>query len=273
MVPIRGACFDVGHDDARVAPANYVADREGPSRRVCVPSFELAPMEVSNAEWERFVNATGHVTDAERFGWSFVFLREVASACTSRVAVEAPWWAAVEGADWRHPGGPGSTAVPTHPVVHVSWHDARAYCTWAGGRLPTEAEWELAARGVRPTDAARALFPWGDKMLPGGVHRMNVWQGNFPEHNSGDDGWVGVAPVDAYGAQNEYGLRNLVGNVWEWVDDPWEARVDDAETAERVKKGGSYLCHASHCYRYRVAARSHNSADASMGNLGVRCAR
>jgi formylglycine-generating enzyme required for sulfatase activity len=154
--------------------------------------------------------------------------------------------------------------------VHVSWRDALGFCRWAGVRLPTETEWEYAARGG--LDLAR--YPWGDELTPDGGHRCNIWQGRFPAQNTVDDGYTGTAPVDAY-PPNGYGLFNVAGNVWEWCEDRWSApgqppgRGDDAE---RVMRGGSYLCHESYCNRYRVAARTRNAPDAATGNLGFRCA-
>lgn len=247
-------------------PHAYAADGEGPVRTVEVAPFWIARHAVSNADFARFA-ATGFITEAERFGWSFVFAGMLPDDFPpTNGVVDAPWWRRVDGADWRHPEGPGSEigARSSHPVLHVSWNDALAYCEWAGARLPTEAEWEFAARA----GLEGCAFPWGDDLEPAGEHRMNVWQGRFPAHNVCADGFYGTCPVDAF-PPNAYGLFNMTGNVWEWVDDVRHP----GEAAQRVQKGGSYLCHASYCRRYRCAARMHSTADSSTGNAGFRCAR
>ena len=203
-----------------------------------------------------------------------------------------PWWVAVPGARWDRPLGERSSVstLADHPVVHISWHDAAAYAAWAGRSLPTEAQWEFAARGG--TD--RQTFPWGDRLEPRGRHRCNVFQGRFPDHDTAADGFAGTCPVKAF-TPNAYGLHNLCGNVWEWtadwfspdwhVDERPETRVNPvgptAETTpvdpsgqrRRVQKGGSYLCHRSYCNRYRLGARTGNAPDSSTTNAGFRCVR
>ena len=277
MVRLEGGRFLMGSEDALA----YPDDGEGPVRAVKLTPFWIDATAVSNERFAAFVAATGHVTDAERFGWSFVFAGLLPDDFpATRGVAAAPWWRQVEGADWRHPEGPRSAVDDRrdHPVVHVSWRDATAFAAWEGKRLPTEAEWEYAARGGLEQKA----FPWGDEREPGGEHRMNVWQGRFPGSNTLDDGWLGTAPVGAF-PPNGYGLHNTTGNVWEWCADWFSAAparrgtTSDPEGpptgTSRVMRGGSYLCHESYCRRYRVAARSANTPDSSTGNLGLRCAR
>lgn len=260
IIALPGGAFRMGSNDR-----TFPGDAEGPVREVVVEPFTIDAYAVTNAAFAAFVEATGHVTDAERFGWSFVFhtfLRP--EHPPTRGVAAAPWWREVHGAAWDRPEGPGSSVDGRldHPVVHVSWRDAAAYAAWAGGRLPTEAEWEYAARG----GLEQRTFPWGDELEPGGRHRCNVWQGDFPHHDSGADGHVGTAPVGAY-EPNGFGLYQAVGNTWEWCADWW-----DAGATSRVMKGGSYLCHASYCNRYRVAARTHSTPDSSTGHAGFRLA-
>jgi formylglycine-generating enzyme required for sulfatase activity len=190
------------------------------------------------------------------------------------------WWFHVEGADWNHPEGPETNldGRMDHPVVHVSWRDAQAYCAWAGKRLPTEAETEYAARG----GLAQKRYVWGDELTPGGKHMCNIWQGDFPRTNTAEDGYVGTAPAKSF-EPNGYGLYNMSGNVWEWVFDRWSTNfhvngprinpIGPPTGDRRVTRGGSYLCHYSYCNRYRVAARTSNTPDSSTGNTGFRCAR
>jgi formylglycine-generating enzyme required for sulfatase activity len=260
MVALAGGSFTMGSDD----PLAYPDDGEG-ARSGAVAPFRVDTCAVSNLRFAAFADATGHVTDAERFGWSFVFGGLLPDDfAPTRAAAAAPWWRQVFGATWRHPEGPqsGIDERLEHPAVHVSHRDALAYCAWAGVRLPTEAEWEFAARG----GLEARIFPWGDELEPRGEHRMNVWQGAFPNLNTGADGYVGTCPVDAF-APNGYGLHNATGNVWEWTAEPLRSMGPDL-----LQKGGSYLCHASYCRRYRNAARQGQTADSSTGNVGFRCA-
>ena len=276
LVELPGGTFVMGTDD----PAGYPGDGEGPAHEVEVAPFRIAATAVTNAQFAEFVAATGYATDAERWGWAFVFGGLLPDDFPpTRAVAAAPWWRQVYGADWAHPEGPHSDTRgrEVHPVVQVSWNDAVAYCEWAGLRLPTEAEWEYAARG----GLEGHHFPWGDELEPGGEHRMNVFQGSFPGDDTGDDGWIGTAPVDAF-PPNGFGLHNVTGNVWEWCAD-WFATdtyrhhrtvdpIGPPSGTRRVMRGGSYLCHASYCHRYRVDARSGNEPDASTGNLGFRVA-
>lgn len=259
----------------------YPADGETPVHEVVLRPFHLDATAVTNASFAAFVKATGYLTEAERFGSSAVFC--AAFTGDPRLvlgrAEGAPWWLAVQGASWRHPEGPtsGINDRQNHPVVHVSWHDAQAYCAWTGKRLPTEAEWECAARGGLPG----RRFSWGDELSPGGRWPVNIWQGRFPRLDTAEDGFAGTAPVKSYRA-NGYGLWQMAGNVWEWTADwfsptyylesPREDPPGPASGQARAMRGGSYLCHASYCHRYRVAARSSNTPDSSSGNLGFRCA-
>jgi formylglycine-generating enzyme len=275
MIGLPGGTFLMGTHDAQ----GFIADGEGPIREVALDPFHIDATAVSNADFAAFVDATGYITDAERFGWSFVFyglLPQSVLDTHPQVAAAAPWWCAIEGACWRTPEGPGSDLASRmdHPVTHVSWNDATAYAAWAGKRLPSEAEWEYAARG----GLVQKRFPWGDELTPQGEHRCNIWQGHFPDYNSLDDGYLGTAPVRSF-KPNGYDLYNMVGNVWEWCQD-WFAREHPPERhnphgpasgTARVMRGGSFLCHDSYCNRYRVAARYCNTPDSSASNIGFRC--
>jgi formylglycine-generating enzyme required for sulfatase activity len=277
LVHLPGSTFLMGSVD----PAAHPLDGEGPVRAVTLEPFSIDAVAVSNRRFARFVAATGYQTEAERFGWSFVFFAFLADDPSStQGAAAAPWWRQVHGACWRAPEGPGSSVEDRldHPVVHISHRDATAYCAWAGARLPTEAEWELAARG----GLVQARFPWGDELMPDGRHMCNVWQGEFPHSNTGEDGYLATAPVDAF-PPNCFGLYNIGGNVWEWCADwfdrSFHARARTANPKgpatghARVMRGGSYLCHHSYCFRYRTAARSSAPEDSGTGHIGFRIAR
>ncbi|WP_256217330.1 formylglycine-generating enzyme family protein [Paenibacillus sp. OV219] len=277
MIFLQGGEFLMGSDDQEGFPG----DGERPVRRVVIDPFYIDPCAVSNAEFKAFADATGYATEAEVFGSSFVFHLLVPREVVDKVrqAVQhTPWWWNVEGASWRDPEGPGTGIEDRmdHPVTHISWNDAMAYCKWSGKRLPTEAEWEYAARG----GLVQKRYPWGDLLKPDGEHRCNIWQGKFPDKNNASDGYVGTAPIRAF-APNGYGLYNMSGNVWEWCSDWFSASFHVNGPREnpqgppagdvRVLRGGSYLCHKSYCNRYRVAARSRNTPDSSTGNIGFRC--
>lgn len=256
----------------------YPGDGEGPLHDVSLPEFRLATTAVTNDQFARFVADTGYVTEAERFGWSFVFAGLLPDRFEpTSGAAAAPWWRQVFGSDWRHPEGPQSSIETRgeHPVIHVSWNDAMAFCAWSGTRLPTEAEWEYAARA----GSTGTAFWWGSELTPGGKHRMNVWQGSFPSRNSRADGYLATAPVTSF-APNPWGLFNMTGNVWEWCADwfdsgyyqvsPEQSPTGPPSGTARVMRGGSYLCHRSYCNRYRVDSRSSNTPDSSTGNTGFR---
>lgn len=277
MSLISGGKFLMGTDDKEGFPT----DGEGPVREVILKPFYIDVTAITNADFEEFVGDTNYVTDAERYGWSYVFhsfISEHVKCLVTEVVTQTPWWYVVRGASWRCPEGPDSCidSRRDHPVVHVSWNDAVAYCQWAGKRLPTEAEWECAARG----GLVQKRYAWGDELHPDGRHMCNIWQGKFPEIDHAADGYKGTAPARSFDP-NGFGLYNVCGNVWEWcsdwftpvfrpsklIEDPQGPSLGDA----RVTRGGSYLCHRSYCNRYRVAARSSNTPDTSTGNLGFRC--
>ncbi len=279
MVALSGGTFLMGTDYAEGFPA----DGEGPVRAVTVRPFSIDRYPVTNRVFREFVQATGYQTDAERFGWSFVFWLHLPAERFRQLVEDtvqaAPWWCKVRGACWNAPEGPGSdtTKREDHPVVHVSWNDALAFTQWSGQRLPTEAEWEFAARG----GLEQKLYPWGNKLRPDGQHRCNIWQGEFPNRDTGEDGYAGTCPVDAF-PPNDYGLFSMTGNTWEWCNDwfstdfhrtaPRENPTGPPTGEGRVTKGGSFLCHHSYCNRYRVAARTANTPDSSTSNTGFRCA-
>ncbi|WP_232824950.1 formylglycine-generating enzyme family protein [Primorskyibacter marinus] len=274
LIEIPGGFFEMG-----ARKSTYPADLDAPRRKIRVSPFLISATTVTNADYARFVEATGYRTVAEVWGWSFVFhLLLDDPARWPNTPPGLPWWRQVEGASWAAPTGPGSSwqDQPNHPAIHIAWYDAAAYCKWAGLRLPQEAEWERAARG----GLERMKFPWGNAMMPKGQHAMNIWQGAFPHINTAEDGYLGTAPADAF-TPNGYGLYNCSGNVWEWVQD-WFGNTRPAGPARdplgpetgtgRVQRGGSYLCHDSYCDRYHVHSRTRNDPDSSTGNCGFRVA-
>ena len=297
MLWIPGGTFLMGSDAAY--------PEEAPAHRVAVDGFWMDPHTVTNKEFARFVQRTGYVTVAERrpdpadYPGAEPELLEPASCVfvmpTHRVSLDDPynWWTYVFGAQWRHPQGPGSSIkrLPDHPVVHVAWEDVEAYATWAGKVLPTEAEWEFAARG----GLDGATYAWGEELAPGGQWRANTWQGEFPVENTAEDGHRGTAPVGRY-RPNGYGLLDMIGNVWEWTSDWFQPHAEtshpcctlenprgggrresvdpnlrDVAIPRRVMKGGSHLCSPNYCQRYRPAARMPQAVDTSTSHLGFRC--
>ncbi len=259
MVYIKGGSFVMGSDTGM--------PNESPAHTVEVDSFWMDETEVTVAEFEKFIKATDYVTEAERFGWSGVF------------DFEQRAWTRVDGASWRYPEGAEKPAAKSNePVSQVSWNDANAYAKWAGKRLPTEAEYEYAARG----GLQGKMYSWGDELRPNGQIKANYWQGEFPSRNTAEDGFLSRAPVKSF-PPNDYGLYDITGNVWEWTadwypEDAFESSAAKNPTgappaAERSIRGGSYLCAENFCSNYRVAGRSHATPDSSLNNLGFRCLR
>lgn len=302
MVWVPGGEFTMGSD--------HHYPEEAPAHRVAVDGFWLDRTPVTNAEFRRFVEATGHVTAAETAPDPAQYPQAPPELLVPSSAVFRPpppgsgpvdlrqpyiWWANVRNAAWRHPKGPQSSlkGLDDHPVVHVTWDDVVAYAAWAGKALPTEAEWERAARGGQPDGAP---YAWGDELTPGGTHMANVWQGDFPVRNLRLDGWDRTSPVGSFPA-NGYGLVDMIGNVWEWTADWYvaghevthacctvanprgparDASTDPTQpglpTPRKVMKGGSHLCAPNYCQRYRPAARMPQPTDTSTSHLGFRCA-
>lgn len=279
MVRIEPGAFLMGTDSDEA----WEADGEKLVQSIELDAYWISRCCVTNREFAAFVDDTGFVTEAERFGWSYVFHILLPKSTLKRLKPQnvqgLEWWYGVQGACWKKPEGPGSNIKKRldYPVIHISWNDALAYCQWKGHRLPTEAEWEKAARG----GLEQKMYAWGDELTPDGKHRCNIWQGQFPTSNTAEDGHVGPAPARSFRA-NGFGLYNVAGNVWEWCHDwyspTWRLTHDgpNPEGPEsgdrRVMKGGSYLCHNSYCNRYRVAARTSNTPDSSTGNIGFRTA-
>jgi sulfatase modifying factor 1 len=291
-VSLPGGTFLMGTNYANAFPA----DGEGPIRPVTLSPFRIDTYPVTNRDFAAFIAATNYHTESELFGWSFVFWMHLPpdrlDELVEDTVAAAPWWCKVPGASWQHPEGPGShvlegeNARPNHPVVHVSWNDAAAYTTWAGKSLPTEAQWEYAARG----GLKQKLYPWGDELTPNELtpdgrptgrirYLCNIWQGEFPRIDTAEDGFAGACPVDSF-PPNPFGLYSITGNVWEWCSDwfhtaftnaPQQNPSGPASGETKVMKGGSFLCHASYCNRYRVAARTSNTPDSAASNIGFRC--
>ena len=283
FVSLDGGTFVMGSEEE---------PQERPPHRVHVSPFSISPTEVTNAQFERFVKATGYLTTAERApDWEVLRKQlppgtpkpEASLLVPGSMVFTALKWLWVAGADWRHPEGPTSSIAgkEQHPVVQVSWDDAAAYAKWAGGRLPTEAEWEFAARSGQ----SGHRYTWGDDWPDAPL--ANTWEGEFPLTNSAHDGALGTAPVRSY-PPNAFGLYDLAGNVWEWTadwyrPDTYAARADggvidnprgpeDSNALEprRAIRGGSFLCAANYCASYRTSARRSTSQDSSLSHLGFR---
>lgn len=305
MVHIPGGEFLMGASDKEGRPDEY------PQHKVKVNSFWMDETEVTNAQFREFVNATGYITTAERkVDWaemqkqlppgtpkppdselepsSLVFVPPSQPVALNNAA---QWWQWVKGADWKHPQGPQSNidGKDNYPVVHVSWEDATAYAKWAGKRLPTEAEWEFAARA----GLTNQPFTWGSESVEAGKYKANIWQGRFPVTNTVQDGFALAAPVKSF-APNAYGLYDMAGNVWEWCADWYNNTYydqlagkttnnptgpsssydpDEPTMPKRVVRGGSFLCHASYCASYRVSARMKTSPDTGLEHTGFRCVK
>nr|WP_299828671.1 formylglycine-generating enzyme family protein [uncultured Roseobacter sp.] len=277
MVPLKGGFFMMG-----ARKSQYAADLDSPQRKVKISGFQLSRTTITNAVFQAFAQETSYETTAEREGWSYVFEGFLnPREDYSDHAAGTPWWRRVDGACWSHPEGPESNIVNRmdHPATHISWDDAMAFCQYSGTRLPTEAEWEYAARG----GLRGARHPWGNTLVPSSGHAQNVWQGDFPATDLALDGYCGTAPAEAY-QPNEFGLFNMTGNVWEWCADWFGALPDGPKTRPphdpkglptgpgRVIRGGSYLCHASYCERYFVHSRTWNTPDSTTGHTGFRVA-
>ncbi len=258
MILIKGSDFLMGTDDGM--------EFESPVHKVSVKSFWMDSKEVSVAEFAEFIKATNYKTEAEKFGWSGVF------------DLETGEWTRSDGANWRNPDGNGSLPKPNEPVTQISWNDANEFAKWAGKRLPTEAEWEYAARG----GLEQNTYAWGNDLRPGGKPVANWWQGKFPEKNTVEDGFLKRAPVGSF-APNGFGLFDMSGNVWEWTADWYDENYYANSPKENPKgaengevksiRGGSWMCAENFCSNYRVAGRSRATPDTGLNNLGFRCVK
>ena len=275
MIELRGGAFAMGSD--RHYP------EEAPAHAVIVGPFAIDATPVTNAEFAAFVDATGYVTLAERCPDPADYPDAdptllVAGSAVFTVPTHGParWWVHRPGAHWRLPQSDGRDAVPSHPVVHIALVDAQAYAAWSGKSLPTEAEWEFAARGGRRTGD----YAWGEEFMPGDVPQANTWHGRFPLEQTDIDGFSRTSPVSAFPA-NGYGLFDMIGNVWEWTISPWDRGQpmrsccvpDQASSSTYVIKGGSHLCAPNYCRRYRPSARQPQSAESPTSHIGFRCVR
>ena len=304
MVWIEGGTFNMGADNGQGREDEY------PKHKVKVNGFFIDITEVTNEKFAAFVNATGYKTTAEKdVEWNEI--KNQFPAGTEQPSPEmlkagslvflpsekiiglqdySQWWRWTTGANWKQPKGANSTIVGKEklPVVHISWDDANAYCKWVGKRLPTEAEWEYAARG----NTNNNIYTWGNENVDAGIKKCNYWQGSFPDKNENADGFYGAAPVKSFAANNN-GLYDMAGNVWEWCADLYSSNYykqlnknkvtfnpagpiksydpDEPLIAKRVMRGGSFLCNESYCSGYRVAARMKTSADSGMEHVGFRC--
>ncbi len=305
MVRLTGGTFDMGGDNNQASADEY------PKHKVTVKPFYIDVTEVTNAQFRKFVEATGYITTAERKpDWeelkkslppntpkppdSLLVAASLVFKQTNHavnLSDYSQWWNWISGASWKHPQGAESSidGKDNYPVVHVSWDDAMAYCKWAGKRLPTEAEWEFAARA----GLSNQIYSWGNEHVNSGSPKTNSWEGKFPYYNEQKDGFIKSAPVKSF-PPNAYGLYDMAGNVWEWCSDWYDANYykmlagkvtldpkgpgksfdpDEAYTPKRSLRGGSFLCNDSYCSGYRVARRMKSSPDTGLEHTGFRCVK